>query len=201
MANKTVKTKKTYWVNILFGILLIIGGVMLAPFWGKIWADCPWKDWGYKVISYTMAVLLMIYLFGFVIKKVTKSKGTIQVLTIIEFVLLALIALGLIFSQLNVLNVPNQPSKIIGIALYIRGFIEIFRAYYYRQNSTYTYPVWWLFIAILFITFGVYLFLNSTITILMLLWALVIVLVLLGIISILYGVMVKPEKKAKNKTK
>ena len=125
MANKTVKTKKNYWAYILLGIIFIVGGVILAPFWGQVWSECPWKDLGNKFISYAMALLLLIYLFGFLIKKIRKSQGTIQVLTILEFTLLLLIAVGLVFSQLKILNIPDEPSKILGIALYIRGVIEI----------------------------------------------------------------------------
>lgn len=199
MAKKTIKTKKTYWLFIVLGVLLILGGALLAPFWGKVWEGCPWKDLGFKVVSIAMAALLLIYLFGFLLKKVTNSKGTVQVLTIIEFTLLSLIAIGLIFSQFKILNIPDDPSMIIGIAFYIRGVIEIFRAYYYNHNSTYKYPVWWLIIAILFITIGVYLILTNTITKLMILWALVIVIALLGVISITYGIMAKPQKQVKNK--
>lgn len=199
MASKTIKTKKTYWIYILLGIIFIVGAVILAPFWAEIWSECPWKDLGLNFISYAMAALLLIYLFGFLIKKINKSKGTIQVLTILEFTLLLLIALGLVFSQLKILNIPDEPSKILGIALYIRGVIEIFRAYYYKTKETDTYPVWWLVVAIMFVTFGAYFIFRGGITKIMLLWVLVGALVVSGIALISYGVMCKPEKKLPKK--
>ena len=199
MSSKIKKNKKTFWTYVLLGVVFILSGAILAPFWGNVWNDCPWKDLGIKFISYAMALMLCIYLFGFLIKKVTKSKGTIQVLTILEFTLLLLIAVGLVFSGLKILNIPDEPSKILGIALYIRGVIEIFRAYYYKTNDTYTYPVWWLVVSIMFVTFGSYFIFKGGITKVMLLWVLTGALLVLGIVLIVYGLKVKPDKKIKVK--
>lgn len=191
---KKIKKSKNYIWYILLGVILLLAAIILLPFWGDIWAECPWKDWGIQFISIAMAVLILMYLFGFLVKKITKSSGTIQVLTVIEFTLLALIALGLVFSQFRILNIPDEPSVIIGIALYIRGVIEIFRAYYYKQSSNYTYPVYWLVVAILFVTFGVIFMISVSISKLWVLWVLIISLVVLSIILIVYGALMKPNK-------
>jgi uncharacterized membrane protein HdeD (DUF308 family) len=197
VSSKIKKTKKSYWAYIMLGIILIIGGVILAPFWGKVWEGCPWKDYGIKFINYAMAFVLLIYLFGFLIKKIKRSSGTIQVLTILEFTLLFLIALGLVFSGLKILNIPDEPSKILGIALYIRGVTEIFRAYYYKTSETNKYPVWWLVVSIMFITFGSYFIFKGGITKETLLWVLAGAVFVFGIILLSYGIAVKPEKKNK----
>ena len=199
MSSKIKKNKKTYWAYILLGIVLIVGGIILAPFWGKVWSGCPWKDYGIKFISYAMAAMILIYLFGFLAKKIKRSKGTIQVLTILEFTLMLLIAVGLVFSGLKLLNIPDEPSKILGIALYIRGVTEIFRAYYYKREDSNNYPVWWLVVAIMFVTFGSYFIFKGGITKEMLLWVLTGALFVFGVISLSYGISVKPEKKIKVK--
>ena len=197
MAKNKVTKKKSFWLYILLGIALIAGGLILAPFWGSVWAECPWKDWGVKAVSIAIAVLLFVYLFGFIVKKISVSKGTVQVLTIFEFVILALIAVGLLFSQFKILNIPNQPSKILAIVLYLRGTVEIFRAFYHNPSNTDSYPAWWLVVAILFITGAVYIFFKVNIETMMILWTLVVALVVLGIISFAYGIMAKPTKKTK----
>ena len=195
MAKKSIKTTKLFWLYHVLGGLLILASIILAPFWGEIWSDCPWKDWGSITVSFAIAVLLCIYLFGYLIKKLIKSKGTIKILTIIEFVLLLLIAVGLVFSKFKVLNIPDSPSIILGIAFYCRGVIEIFRAYYYQKSSNYNYSVGWLVIAILMVTLGVFLICTNVVTELMVLITLVAVLFVLGIVSIICGVASKPSKK------
>lgn len=196
-----IKKSKNYVWFIVLGVILLLSAFILMPFWGSVWEECPWKDWGIKFISIAMAILILMYLFGFLVRKIAKSSGTIQVLTIIEFTLLALIALGLVFSQFKILSIPDEPSIIIGIALYIRGVIEIFRAYYYKQSSTYNYPVYWLVVAIMFVTFGVIFILNVSISKLWVLWVLIISLIVLSIISIVYGVLKKPIKTKKENNK
>lgn len=196
---KEVKKTKAYWTYIVLGVLLITAAVILVPYWGNIWPECPWKDLGLQLVSYAMAALILIYLFGYLIKKVSSSSGTVQVLTILEFTLLALIALGLVFSQLKILNIPDSPSIILGIALYTRGVIEVFRSYYQNKHSTHLYPVGWLVFAIVLITFGVFLMCTNIVSKLNVLLALIVVLVVLGIVAIVYGALAKPEKKAKAK--
>ena len=131
----------------------------------------------------------------FLIKKINRYRGVVQVLTIIEFVLLALIALGLVFSQFNILAIPKQPSVILGLALYCRGVIEIFRAYYYHHSMKTIYPVWWLVVAILFVTFGVYLMVKPLVQLTLIVWLLAISVIVIGIFLITYGALANPKAK------
>ena len=198
MAKLNVKKTKVFWLYHVLGGVLIAASIILAPIWG-FWEECPWKDWGSIVVSFAIAALLCWYLFGYLIKKLIRSKGTIKILTIIEFVLLFLIALGLVFSQFKILNIPDSPSVILGIALYCRGVIEIFRAYYHQKSSTYKYSVGWLVCAILLVTLGVFLFSTNIVTELMVLITLVVVLLVMGIVSIIYGVLSKPKSTKSKK--
>lgn len=198
---KEVKKTKAFWLYITLGILLIVASIILLPYWGSIWPECPWKDLGLQMVSYAMAALILIYLFGYLIKKVVSSSGTVQVLTILEFTLLTLIALGLVFSQLQVLNIPDSPSIILGIALYTRGVIEVLRSYYQNKHSTHLYPVGLLILAIVLITLGVFLICTNLVTKLNVLIALIVVLFALGIAAIVYGVLAKPAKKVKQTKK
>lgn len=195
MKKINVKKTKAFWFYILLGIIILILGVMLAPFWKMVWTDCPWKNWGTELVMLFMAVVIAIYLFMFLIRKINYSAGVIQVLTIIEFVLLSLIALGLVFSQFNILSIPQEPSVILGIALYARGTIEIFRAYYYQRTSKTTYPTWWLVIAILFVTFGVYLMVKPLVQLTYIVWALAVSVMVIGIFLIVIGVLANPKVK------
>lgn len=198
---KEIKKTKSYWLFIALGSLLLLIALFLAPFWGKIWSDCPWKDFGIQLVSYAMAAMIVMYLVGFLFKKILSSRGVIKVLTIIEFTLLALIAVGLVFSQLAILNIPDSPSMILGIALYIRGVIEVFRAYYHQKDSKVKYSTGWLIVAILMITGGVVLITTNLVQKMTVLVILLIALFVLGISSIVYGILAKPKttKVKKNK--
>ena len=190
-----VKKTKAYWLYIALGIVTLIFGILLLPFWGSIWNECPWKSWGTDLVMLFMALVIGLYLFMFLIKKINRYRGVVQVLTIIEFVLLALIALGLVFSQFNILAIPKQPSVILGLALYCRGVIEIFRAYYYHHSMKTIYPVWWLVVAILFVTFGVYLMIKPLVQLTLIVWLLAISVIVIGIFLIAYGVLANPKAK------
>ena len=189
MKKITVKKTKAYWLYIALGIVTWIFGILLLPFWGSIWNECPWKSWGTDLVMLFMALVIGLYLFMFLIKKINRYRGVVQVLTIIEFVLLALIALGLVFSQFNILAIPKQPSVILGLALYCRGVIEIFRAYYYHHS------VWWLVVAILFVTFGVYLMVKPLVQLTLIVWLLAISVIVIGIFLITYGALANPKAK------
>ena len=190
-----VKKTKAYWLYIALGIVTLIFGILLLPFWGSIWNECPWKSWGTDLVMLFMAIVIGLYLFMFLIKKINRYRGVVQVLTIIEFVLLALIALGLVFSQFNILAIPKQPSVILGLALYCRGVIEIFRAYYYHHSMKTIYPVWWLVVAILFVTFGVYLMVKPLVQLTLIVWLLAISVIVIGIFLITYGALANPKAK------
>lgn len=195
MKKITVKKTKAYWLYIALGIVTLIFGILLLPFWGSIWNECPWKSWGTDLVMLFMAIVIGLYLFMFLIKKINRYRGVVQVLTIIEFVLLALIALGLVFSQFNILAIPKQPSVILGLALYCRGVIEIFRAYYYHHSMKTIYPVWWLVVAILFVTFGVYLMVKPLVQLTLIVWLLAISVIVIGIFLITYGALANPKAK------
>ena len=195
MKKITVKKTKAYWLYIALGIVTLVFGILLLPFWGSIWNECPWKSWGTDLVMLFMALVIGLYLFMFLIKKINRYRGVVQVLTIIEFVLLALIALGLVFSQFNILAIPKQPSVILGLALYCRGVIEIFRAYYYHHSMKTIYPVWWLVVAILFVTFGVYLMVKPLVQLTLIVWLLAISVIVIGIFLITYGALANPKAK------
>lgn len=197
MALKEIKKSKNFWVTIVIGSLLLLLGIVLLPFWLKMWPKCPWGTWGSKLLSYFMVAAIFFYLFAYVFKKIKSSRGTVQVLTIIEFVLLALVGLGLVFNELKVINISDEPAQILGLVLYLRGVIEIFRAYYHQRDSKVKYPVWWLAVMIFFITFGVYLWFNPIISRINLVWILGLIFVVIGLLFVVRGVLAKPNSRRK----
>mgnify|MGYP000805301574 FL=1 len=149
---------KFFWAYIVVGIIGILLGIMLMP----VWDSCPdwvfWRTWGKQIINIIICVCIILYLVFFLLKKIMKrTNGVVKVLTIIEFVILALIALGCILQQFKVINVGGA-CAILGLALWCRGTVEIFRAYYHQKGNNEKYPVWWLAVAIALVTLGTYIF-------------------------------------------
>ena len=194
MLKKLFQPKKTkfFCVYFIIGILFALLGVMLMPVWNNIdWAF--WKSYGMDIINIVICGCLIIYLFGFLIKKIMKNKGVVQILTIIEFVLLSLIALGCVLQQFKVINIGGA-CAILGLALWCRGVVEIFTAYYYQNRNSQKYPVWWLVISIVLVSIGTYLYARPLFKDITVLWFLILLIFLFSIILIIDGFIAKPKK-------
>lgn len=188
------KVLKNYLVCIILGSISILAALLFSPFWGKFWEKCPWKDWGMSIINILIAALVICYLAFYLFKKIKAARSkVIKVLTIVEFSLLSLIALGCIFSQFKIINIGGA-CRIFGFALWTRGCVEIFRAYYHSSESKDVYPVWYLAIAITMITFGTSCVVKPFIQDVVILWIFVIALFTAGAVLITYGII-----KHKNK--
>lgn len=201
--NRLLHPKKTkfFWAYIVVGIIGILLGIMLMP----VWDSCPdwvfWRTWGKQIINIIICVCIILYLVFFLLKKIMKrTNGVVKVLTIIEFVILALIALGCILQQFKVINVGGA-CAILGLALWCRGTVEIFRAYYHQKGNNEKYPVWWLAVAIALVTLGTYIFAKPVFSDVVILWIFVILILLVSIILIVDGILAKPasgKKKSKS---
>lgn len=203
----TNKSKK-YWAYILFGVLLTIISVVFMPFW-KDRVNVFFASWGHNVVNVIIAVLIILYLIFIQVRQLEKKTNkVIKALTITEFILLTLIAISLVLSQFNVLPI-KEPSQILGVALYLRGFVELFKAYYYKhdtENNENKFSVLELLLAILFITIGTWCIVTNYITKALILWVITIAILVIAILLIVLGIVKKPKtpkkiKKIKNTKK
>lgn len=194
--SKFFNTKKTklFWLYIVIGAVALALGIMLMPFWLDKGINVFFATWGYDIIKIIIAILVVLYLVFYLFKKVKRSKGTILILTLIEFILLGLVALGCILSQFNVLNL-TEAGKILGFALWLRGVIEIFRAYYYQRGGTVKYSVFELIVALLMVTFGVFFMISNVITNTLILWIVTITIAILGLLTLITGILKNPKRK------
>lgn len=193
------KNNALFWLYIVVGILFVAVFVFLAPFWGN--TDVPWKNWGMQIVNLVIALFLSLYLFGYLLRKIIRTKGQVlKILTIIEFTLLILVDLYLILGTFGlfpeIVGVGNDACAITGLALWIRGVVEIFRAYFHQKSaSSDTYPIWWLCIAIAFVSVGMWMLVAPFISNLVILWIFVCLILVLGLLFIVYGCWSKPSKK------
>lgn len=192
---KIINAKKTklYWIYYILAVFLFIGALIVAPVWND--TDLFFKNWGSKLLNILIAVAIFYYIIVYLFKKINSSKGAILILTIVEIVLLSLVALGSVLSQFKIINVSG-PCQILGLALWLRGVIELVRAYYYRGfASKIKYSLVQLAIAIAMVTFGTYIFARPFISPTVMLWILVALLLVFGVYTLLYGISAKKTSK------
>lgn len=193
---------KVFWLYFVVAALVIIGGVILMPVWQNAGDWCFFRTWGLDIVNIMISMCIFVYLFTFLIKKITtRSNGVVKVLTIIEFVLLLIIGMFSLLEQFDIFNL--NCCQILGLVFYSRGVVEIFRAYYHQKGENSKYPLWWLIIAILFVTLGAYLFIASPFDEIVVLWTVVGFILLVGLCLVVIGFRAKPlltpEQKAKKK--
>lgn len=180
------KVVKNHIACLILGTLFMLMALIFAPIW-NFWDSCPWKNWGMKIVNIIIAAVIVCYLAFYLAKKLTHGKRVIKILTIVEFGILSLIALGCLFTQFKVINVQGA-CQIFGLALWTRGTIELFRAYYHRADSKEYYPVWYLAISIVMVTLGTWFFVKPFIQDIIILWIFVASLLILGALLLFLGI-------------
>ncbi len=154
---------------------------------------------GLKILNIAISIILIIYLIAFLLPLLRHKSGRIQVLMIVEFVLVALISIGLILQQFKVFNIVGA-CKIIGLVIWLRAVVELFRAYYYRgKDSSYKYPVWYFTIILALITLGTYMFAKPFFTDQQVVLALSILCFIASIVLIVLGIVYLPKNNKKSK--
>lgn len=170
-------------ISITLGILLIVNNYEI----------------GMKILNIAIAIILLCYLFLFLLPLIKHKRGTTQILVIIEFVLVGLIAIGLVLQQFNVFNIA-EACQVIGLVIWLRAVVELFRAYFYRgTNSNYKYPVWYFCIMLALITLGTFMFAKPFFNNTQVVLTLSICCFILAVALIILGIIFVPKKSKKVK--
>lgn len=187
-----MKRFKNDWIlYLIISVLAIALGIVLIVNNYKI---------GMQILDIVIACILLIYLLIVLVPILRKKRGTIQILTIIEFVLICVIAIGLVLQQFKVFNIVGA-CKIIGLVLWLRAVVELFRAYFYRgKDSSFKYPIWYFCIMLFLITLGTYMFAAPFFSNEQVVLTLAIACFIVAVICIVVGIIFIPKKKGK-KTK
>ena len=202
MANKFSKIfngekSKLFWLYIVVGALLTIAAVMLMPFWAMVAPDLFFANWGTSFVQIVIAGVVLLYLFGYLFKKVNKiNNKTVKVLAIIECSILMLVVIGCVVSQFSAFAL--DASLVLAIALLLRGSVEVFRAYYHKGGED-NFPVIEVVFAIVLVALGGYLLSSAFITNQMILWFATVLVAVVGILVIIVGISKKPKTEKKPK--
>ena len=134
---------------------------------------------------------LVIHLFG----KLQRTKGATFILTLIEFSVVCIIIVGLVFQQLRVFNIVGV-CRTLGVVLWLRGIVSITVMYINLgtlKSARYNLPKFILYLCL--ITTGVYLFANPLITDLVFNWILCSVMLLTALIFAFLSFIYSPNRR------
>lgn len=103
---------KNFVFDIVIAVLALALGILMLPAFPI----------GPRVLNILLAVGLIAYLALYLFGRAVRSRGIGLVLTVVEFSVLALIALGLILKQFKVFDVSSI-CQAIGVVIWLRGTV------------------------------------------------------------------------------
>lgn len=175
----------------VLAVLAIAVGVVLLP---------AVTSWGTIMLNWVIAAGLVAYSFAYLLGVVRRSGGKTKLLTIIEMVVMLLIAVGLVLAQFQIFAV-SEICQIVGLALALRGIVCMFKAYYYQFDSKAKYPLLTFVLNIAILVFGVYIFAKPFVSNSQLVIALAVICFLLAVALIVYAIMlISADSKGKSKS-
>ena len=155
------KAKKTslFWLYFVFGALFLLLSVILAPFWIEISSKIPWSNWFNYALGIVVGILILLYVFLVLLKKVKQKslKKVVRIIMCVEFGLMIVFAACAIVKGILYDNEKFKflnTCQILAIILWVRGVVEIISAYYHEFDNETKYPIWYLFLNVLFISVG-----------------------------------------------
>ena len=187
---KLIKAKKTkfFWVFFILAGFLALACVIMAPVWSE--TDVFFKSWGSFVFDAIVAFALFYYIVLYLFRHASTSSGAIRTLTVIEIVILSLLALSSLLSYFTSALQIKEPCVLLGIVLWIRGVNEILCTSISRSLR---HPVWKTAAFLLMVTLGTLLMSRPFITKSQLMWVIVAALIALMIYTVLYGISAKSK--------
>jgi hypothetical protein len=136
-------------VDIVLAVILLAVGIVLLP---------PVTNLGQTILNIFVAIGLVLYLVFFLFDRMMKDRGTLRILTMVEFALIVLVAIGLVFKQFNVLNLGST-CQILGFVIWLRGVNGSFRGYIVSSGTAKRKFTMLMFaLSVVMVSFGAYIF-------------------------------------------
>ena len=180
------KLFKNYVALFIFsGILIALGVLTLPPL------ELP-------VINFILAIGLVAYLALFLFKKLSHARGVMFVVLLVEFVIISLIAAGLVLQQFKIINVSGV-SRIVGLSLWIHSagaMIAEYHAAYVKNIKRAPLGVFSLHLGLA--SFGVYMFAKPLVSDEIIAWIVAVSALALGVAALVLAI-VTAAKKSKKK--
>ncbi len=176
---------KNFVFDIILAVLsLALAIVMLPPFGISA-----------KVLNVLLAIALVFYLLLYLLDKVVHARGNLLILLIVEFSVISLIAIGLLFQQFGIFNISGV-CRILGVVLWLRGAVSLIRAYFVvGTGAKKKYSLLIHMGYILLLSFGAYIFASPFISDLALCWIFSVAFFVTALVFTVLAVLSSPAKK------
>lgn len=133
--------------------LLIALGTLILPEVTKL---------GTNILHLIIGGIILVYLFGYLLRKeIIKHSEHTLVLSIIELFVLLFVAVTSILQEWITINLVTEAAKVIGIAFWVRGLIEILRLQLHPATK---YNLYKTGFNVLLITIGTWFFIKPPFT-------------------------------------
>ena len=180
------KILKNYVLLFIFsGLLLALGVITLPPL--KL-----------PVIKFILAIGLVLYLALFLFKRLSGPRGVMFVVLLVEFVIISLIAAGLVLQQFKIID-ESGVSRIVGLSLWIHSAGAMIAEYHsaYVRGAKRT-PIYVFAIHLALASFGVYMFAKPLVSDEIIAWIVAVSALALGVAALVLAI-VTASKKSKKK--
>lgn len=178
-----------FWCYYILALVAAVLAVVIAPVWDK--TDVFFKSYGARAIDVLVAVALAIYIAAYLIRAATREGSTaIRVLLAVEIAILALIAVGCVLKQLQIIRVGSA-AEVLGVVIWLRGVVLAARAYCYHNK----YSLFHLAVALALVTVGAVLVVKPLFTVVTLRYIVAVTVLVLALLLAVLGVRCKPRKK------
>lgn len=183
------KIMKRIYTNFVFDVIMAIiflalGIVMLPPL-----------NIGPKAMNILFAVLLVTYLVSFLYDKIKRTRGSILILSCIEFIVVSIVAVEQILQQFSLFNLSGA-CETFGFVIALRGIISVVEMYILASTSKrakYSLPAFMAYL--LLVCAGVFVMARPFISDLIINWILCGVFFLLTLIFTGFAFLYAPTKK------
>ena len=182
---------KNFIADVIIAILALALGIIMLPPFGI----------GQQVLNVLLAVALIFYLALYLLGKITASSGSVLILTVVEFTIVALIALGLILQQFKVFTITGVCTT-FGIVIWLRGVVCLVRGYFVSTSAARRRYSLLLFIGYIFlVSLGAYMFAKPFISDEALVWIFSITFFVIALLFVVFAILYTPKKNTKKSKK
>ena len=181
------KLYRNFLFDIIAAVICLTMGIVMLP---------PIGIGGY-IVRVLLALVLLAYLVLYLVDKIKKSRGTVFILGVVEFVLVSLIILDLFLEQFKILNISGI-CHTVGLVLALRGVMSALAMYITAYNTKRKKKNLPLFlVSLLLIGAGVFLFANPILSDKVINWVLCVLFFLCFVIYSALALLFAPERKSK----
>ena len=204
---------RAFWLYIVGGVIATVLGTMLLPLWRKF-EQLFFHGWGEHAVYIMISGLLFAYILFYLVKRISRYLGTpAQIVAIVELVIMVVIAVICTVSSFVYDFRIGDTCQIFAITLWTRGVSGVFTGYYSdcglrkregkRKNEEASgrvddFTVWRLSFAIALLTAGTCFFIAKPFDDGDLQWVFSCAIILVGLFFIIYGIVLKPQRKKEN---